>query len=46
MFLHYLEEFDNDFAGGSDEDLSLACLLGIVLDCQSASLPVGSLRCC
>ena len=31
MFLHYLEEFDNDFAGWADQDLALASFLGIVL---------------
>ena len=31
MSLHYLEEFDNDFAGWADQDLALASFLGIVL---------------
>ena len=32
MFLHDLEELDNDFARRSDQDLSLARFFGIVLD--------------
>ena len=39
VFLHGLEKFDNDFARGSDQDLSLACLFGIVL--QSALGKLG-----
>jgi hypothetical protein len=31
MFLHYLKEFDNDFTGWSNQDLSFTSLFGIVL---------------
>ena len=31
VFLHYLQELDDDFAGWSDQDLALASLFGIVL---------------
>lgn len=31
VLLHDLEEFDNNFARWSDQDLSFACLFGIVL---------------
>jgi len=34
MSLHYLEEFDNDFAGWADQDLALASFLGIVLQSE------------
>lgn len=30
MLLHDREEFDNDLRARSDQDLALACLLGIV----------------
>jgi hypothetical protein len=31
MLLHYLKEFDDDFTGWSNQDLSFAGLFGIVL---------------
>ena len=31
MLLHYLKEFDDDFTGWSNQDLSFASLFGIVL---------------
>jgi len=31
VLLHDLEEFDDDFAWGTDQDLSFSCLFGIVL---------------
>ena len=31
VLLHDLEEFDDDFAGWSDQDLSFAGLFGVVL---------------
>ena len=30
MLLHAMQEFDNDFRTGSDQDLSLSSFLGIV----------------
>jgi len=35
MLLHNTEESDNDFRARSDEDLTLACLFGIVHALQS-----------